>query len=872
MTTEKRQSLAKQLFDQLLPCVDGLSLYSYYMKNYYFFDRAHNLSVLRYAKQQRVYKAFYKFSRPDLQPSYFNVFTVRDCFRLAKVLDIDIVIYTKKGALDYDIAIDTRLLIEENRQLKELCGEKRKKKLTMFEKKYAQLSATQKIVKAKGTCTYFILSDHKLTVSPKCLDSLIDLTSLKDSSHHFVPLADVSLWRKSVMRYIKSCPNAPDGLFVCWAGQPRALKNKRRSILRKSGSMHFSVLDSYQAGETDNGSKNLVICVMPFGFFVLNHQFSSLIAEGVRAEERDTPMLMTVSNDESTNLCTQARVKRAQRNAKFKRKLFCKCDLCTSSQYEQSMAVMGPQKLHQISLDIEELLICLGQASKEHLDILERLNTLSIASMDIESRTIELDAHLGRNGGDECDNRAKYIQVPVMWGHIDELTQGIRAKFFTVKTDHDESIFSEFSKYLTYIKLRQSELSAHKKNIAAPLYKIIKSYKDAHYTFYNTYERQKRDVTSTFSKDRVSDYDDSTADDDDDDDAGDNTESHWNVRRKKKCTKKSAFVKKAYRSTDENEAWSHSMFGQLEKHLNNLVNHYRIFTFYGSGYDHVLLANYLIPLAYEANLSVKVQKRGTSVSSIVIEKHIEFRDICKLLAPGINLRKFGQMYGLEQEKAFFPFSYLTSVKTLNERKLPTDIDCWKSHLGAHPVNGAANTNTLAQQEANARISATDNMHYAQALFKASNCCSIGDYLQTYLRLDIEILYKAVQLWRQSVKHLTDVDFIDAAKHTMSSLSYYASNKFLMKKIRPGNFTVNNAQIYRLLREGMRGGLCTILRNQAGLKQDGTGGPSHNGHWLPTGGEESRYVQYYDATALYPSSGERLSHRAFGALFREGGGF
>ena len=81
---------------------------------------------------------------------------------------------------------------------------------------------------------------------------------------------------------------------------------------------------------------------------------------------------------------------------------------------------------------------------------------------------------------------------------------------------------------------------------------------------------------------------------------------------------------------------------------------------------------------------------------------------------------------------------------------------------------------------------------------------MGDYLSTYLWLDVEILYKASQAWRKTLSSVTGLDFVQARKYTISGLSYAAGLKVWEKNLRVGCFAVNNSQIYRLLRRGMRG--------------------------------------------------------------------
>jgi len=146
-----------------------------------------------------------------------------------------------------------------------------------------------------------------------------------------------------------------------------------------------------------------------------------------------------------------------------------------------------------------------------------------------------------------------------------------------------------------------------------------------------------------------------------------------------------------------------------------------------------------------------------------------FRDICKLLSPGTNLRSFGRLFNLEQEKAHFPFSYLTSVNVLAEPNLPADKACWESTLTS------------------ARNISQEDIAEAQQLFQAKNCKNIGDYLRIYLLLDVEILFLAVQKWREALKSYVQLDFVEVNKYTMSSLANLAIGRSLVSRNHIGMF-------------------------------------------------------------------------------------
>jgi hypothetical protein len=202
----------------------------------------------------------------------------------------------------------------------------------------------------------------------------------------------------------------------------------------------------------------------------------------------------------------------------------------------------------------------------------------------------------------------------------------------------------------------------------------------------------------------------------------------------------------------------------------------------------VLLLSYLVPQLHEAGFKPKIEKRGHKVMSIGTKVGVVFRDITKLLAPSTNLREFGRLFGLEQSKAHFPFSVLTSVGSLSLASLPAeDSPDWKSDLSG----GSAPS--------------VPEIREAHALFCKSGCRNLGEYLLTYLKLDVQILFEAAQQWRLRLKTEIGIDFIEARKFTISSLSYLAGIKTsLESKARVGHFFPNNSQHYRLLRAGMRG--------------------------------------------------------------------
>jgi hypothetical protein len=199
-----------------------------------------------------------------------------------------------------------------------------------------------------------------------------------------------------------------------------------------------------------------------------------------------------------------------------------------------------------------------------------------------------------------------------------------------------------------------------------------------------------------------------------------------------------------------------------------------------------------VPYLFEKKYAPKMEKRGNKVTQIRTNLGICFRDVTKLLAPSTNLRNFGKLFNLEQVKAHFPFAILNSVNVLNRPNLPTNVKEWQSDL--------TGSDKITPQE----------IAEAQELFKKAGCKNLGDYLQAFLKLDVLILYKATQEWRKTLKKYVNIDFIEARKFTISSLSNLAGLKAASSKKQIGTFFPNNSQIYRLLRGGMRGCVLNCL--------------------------------------------------------------
>lgn len=511
----------------------------------------------------------------------------------------------------------------------------------------------------------------------------------------------------------------------------------------------------------------------------------------------------------------------------------CRCQLCAQSleTYFDNMSHHGPETLCTVSLSIRDLLKATGLSEPHFEGIVSKMCEATLAAFDIESRTVDSSVHqtgedLPERGELSCGSVGQYqkkFQKPCMLAHADYLTPfwplggslsesllerdlevvrktpedfsedrfvnprsktQTRLDVFRVEGDDEHHVFKMFESYWDYLELRRLALEGVKLKIAGPILEALEPYKRAYVDFCDKWVRvTARDLIAValadnsfdeLTRDRARRYLRGSGE------LGPELERFISETAKR--------AKDSYRGT---------IHGMLEAKLRALAKRLDVLAFYGSGYDHVLLFAYLTPYLHEKKLKPKLEKRGNKVTSIVTSCGVNFRDVCKLLAPSTNLRNFGRLFGMEQEKAHFPFSYLTSMEVLKERRLPSDPEAWKSDLTSSPPVTEA------------------DIEEAQRLFESARCRNLGDYLETYLKLDVVILYTASQKWRASLSELVGVDFVETRSFTISSLANRALGVSMAERLHIGLFFPNNVQNYGLLRQGMRGGLCQVFRNSAG---------------------------------------------------------
>lgn len=571
---------------------------------------------------------------------------------------------------------------------------------------------------------------------------------------------------------------------------------------------------------------------------------------------------------------TRKRLRR-ERDSEVRNARRCSCELCRPpGGYDQNMSQVGPEKPVRTKLLVSDLLRMCGLASPTHLSLLDEACSLGVAAFDIESRTVDVDLDAPDPYGAlkfrEVDLHGpglhtRRVQKPCMLAVTDSLSG---MSVLECGDDNEHTIYDMFRRFWLDLLARQERLRVRRREILTPLYDWVEKYRRAHEMFCREWAEIYGHLAVRL---------------DNDEETGTRSCRRREQKNDKDVSHARSDVLLGFGLSEENlkkwaavsafDTFRNSVFGQLERGMDRLCRRLEVFSFYGSRYDNVLTLGYLAAYLYETDERPRIQRKGNAVSVIGTRSGVTFRDVCKLLSPGCSLREFGRLFGLEQEKAHFPFSYLDSVKRLREPRLPRDLSFWISELASgadvpRHEEDCVGDPQAAQRRNLFRRRAAEDLHEAETLFDLRGCVDLGEYLRVYLELDVEILFRATQLWRRNLRELVGVDFVESGTFTVSSLANFALGKSMAERNCVAMFSCNNSQNYRLLRQGMRGGLTQIFRSEAGSQslrpREIRDDPSYrnNSHLALLRGEDpsrtqepSEHVVYLDITSLYPSSGE-----------------
>ena len=233
---------------------------------------------------------------------------------------------------------------------------------------------------------------------------------------------------------------------------------------------------------------------------VVKSRLASTSAMGERLSNRRVatfPLLSSRDRASRIRARREARKKRPRRGAAAAAascKRICQCPLCRSKEFDLNMAESGPEKLVTTSYTATDLLKILGMWEGDATRaLLNRVCELSVAAMDIESRTAKVDLADPRPGPDvpyaEVDSavlegHTRFVQKPVMIAHVDGLTLDCpagdsRRCFLRVEDDSEEAVRLMMKRYLSKILQAQVEASVEKAKLMAPWFERLAAYQRA---------------------------------------------------------------------------------------------------------------------------------------------------------------------------------------------------------------------------------------------------------------------------------------------------------------------------------------------------------------------------------------------------------
>lgn len=273
------------------------------------------------------------------------------------------------------------------------------------------------------------------------------------------------------------------------------------------------------------------------------------------------------------------------RRPKYNLKKRCRCEACKSAKYVKNMAKAGPDKLCTTPYTVSELLGLLGVLDDAAKSTIAQMVQLSVAAMDIESRTFEVDLEGPRPGhlveypeigGPILEGHVFKAQRPIMIGHTDALTRRRGEKWHdTVKDDSPQAVYALFARYWLKVTKLREDAAKEKAVLAEKMMDLSSRYSQAYIAFSNAWietsliEREHHHAGRAEELKRLKEEDRLD-------------EDSYN-----------SLLEAAFNSYFKSDEWSMPTLGQigtafrntlpglLQTRLGNLIRRYVVFNFYG---------------------------------------------------------------------------------------------------------------------------------------------------------------------------------------------------------------------------------------------------------------------------------------------------
>jgi hypothetical protein len=484
----------------------------------------------------------------------------------------------------------------------------------------------------------------------------------------------------------------------------------------------------------------------------------------------------------------------------------CPCAPCAAApSFAANMSRDGPQALYRQDLSTFDLLRLLGRLTPEVEADLLRVCHLCVASFDVESVATSVDGASGNEDlsfpaatgsnpvSDQKIPRVTHaVHEPVLIGFRDQrmLECGEPARVFREEEGRDNALVADFVEALFEAR---DAATVVKYGILSELFSWLDGYRRAHQEFFAA----RGCLPAAAAAEALDDSDlgvlaelaaatggdasfsssssSSSSDDDDDDDREDarraaSARAAVDERRSRES---------ARRAADVERAWENGVFGLLERRLRHLAHAYTCYGFNAESFDLVLLCSRLVTYAKESGRAhVRLQKEGSKVRYLVLES-VRIAEIKRLVGPGTSLDSLAKTCGVAPAgKQFpFPFDLFVDRAFLERPALPADAASWASALAPDKAPTQADVDA------------------ALAFYSARGFGRVGDYLEHYLRLDVDLLLASAVALSREYYRVLGLCFVDSRKYTVSSLSAAGAQTFLARNKRPGAFFPNHARTY-----------------------------------------------------------------------------
>lgn len=554
LTRGGRVCLTKALLEGLSrfsPGNDAYKLYLGYFERFVLFDENVNLSCWRRTKcmEENLRSASFKCNDLKAEPDFLTFWSQQDVERLSQLVGRTLVIYLAREENKWEIFHDFRMLADEASEPPFFLALKLETK-----RKDPSLFVLRDCHDDKLKTPPFASEVSASPISGSLLEKIRKLLAEKNL------LLEGGGDTENVEQQLPEIENGPLVLAerageiskqwklaksVLLVSNTRCLKKRTFKSLNSASlrpsNCYFSILarfDRWGASCSDE-DEEIVLCWLPGleSWTILREEFADKLRDSActdkPANRFDCSAEVLKKHRPRSPRPSKKQGKKEKKKTVEKMRT-CRCKVCSEVAYDKNMRKSGPEKLFKTRLSLSQLLKALGELNAESETILEELCELSVASMDIESRTVTLDLKPPNNEAlisEPCPAHVKKIQKPVMIAHRDTLSGVLN---FQAEDDSEEAVYSMMSLYWESVLELQLESSRVKRKIAEPIYKMLARYERALFELAENFQLTSADPDNPFLAE-----------------------------------------------SNAPKFWRSSLPGQACKRLDQLVNDYQIFSFYG---------------------------------------------------------------------------------------------------------------------------------------------------------------------------------------------------------------------------------------------------------------------------------------------------